>query len=598
LISLAVNLYIFNGVKFQFNGVKMSKNNGEIHLVELEKLHQHEEADPEHLEELTQQIAADKILKYAIVADRKTNVILDGEHRYNALRNLGCKRIPVIYVDYESPNIEVQTWRNGYNLTKQDIIEAALTGRRFPPKTSRHMIRNSDVLVHISSIERKVDVPLEILKSELELIPLRGIKTAMQIDLKDALPVYTRFLRTEIVDTPLILDRKTRVLLDGYEAFQALDLLSAEKAPAFRININDVDLKTTKGLAKEAILKAGLNGEKLLPRSFTILAEPVKINVPLGKLFKREKPTRKALKVYNSSLELLYEGWPTPLVKLNSLSTGNRSVWAKLECYNPFSNSVKDRIAWYMIKEAMENGGFKQALYEATSTNTGIALTSIANLLGAKTRLYIPMTVQKVSDIYLEVLGAEVVRLPVGLTVEAISQVDSEAKAHGALHLNQFENDANLKVHLKYTAREIDQQLASLRLKPTCIIGGVGTSGHMSALSLYFKAKYGDNVKVIGVQPAPNEIIPGIRRVETGMKWIHWTNFDEIIDVRQSEAIKATIKIARKEGLLIGISSGAVVHAFEKIAEEKGVYVLIFPDGGYKYAEYFEKYLTTMQREN
>ncbi|MEM3695733.1 MAG: PLP-dependent cysteine synthase family protein, partial [Candidatus Bathyarchaeia archaeon] len=286
----------------------------------------------------------------------------------------------------------------------------------------------------------------------------------------------------------------------------------------------------------------------------------------------------------------------TPLVKLNSLSTSDRNVWAKLECFNPFSNSVKDRIAWYMIKESIERGELKQFLYEATSTNTGIALTSIANILGAKARLYIPMTVQKVSDIYLKVLGAEVVRLPVGLTVEAIGQVDSEAKAHGAAHLNQFENDANLKAHLKHTAREIDQQLISLGLKPSCIIGGVGTSGHMSAISIYFRAKYGDNIKIVGVQPAPNEVIPGIRRVETGMKWIHWTRFDEIIDVKQSEAIEAAIKIARKEGLLIGLSSGAVAHAFEKIAEEKGVYVLVFPDSGYKYAEQFEKYLSAQQK--
>ncbi len=572
----------------------MSRNYGEVHLVELEKLRHHEEVDPEHLRELTQQIADDRILKYAIVVDRKTNVILDGEHRYNALINLGCRRIPVIYVDYESPDIEVWAWGGNYKLTKRDVVEAALTGRRFPPKTSRHMIRNSDDLAHISSIEKRVDVPLEILKSELELIPLGNIKTAMRVDLKEVLPVYVRFLKTEVVDVPLILDRETGVLLDGYEAFQALDLLSVGKAPTFKVNINNLGVRTAESLVKEKILEAGLKGEKLLPRSFKLLVEQVRIDVPLGKLLKRERVSRKALKVYNSSLEFLYEGWPTPLVRLKSLSTVNRSVWAKLECYNPFSNSVKDRIAWSMIKEAVELGSLKEVLYEATSTNTGIALTSIANILGVRTRLYIPMTIQKVSDVYLKVLGAEVVRIPVSLTVEAIGQVDSDAKAQGATHLNQFENDANLKVHLKYTARELDRQLTGLNLKPTYIIGGVGTSGHMSAISIYFKARYGDGVKVIGAQPAPNEVIPGIRRVETGMKWIHWTVFDKIVDVKQSEAIEAAIKIARSEGLLIGLSSGAVVHAFERMAEEEGVYVLIFPDSGYKYAEQFEKYLKCM----
>jgi len=566
----------------------------QTHLVEIEKLRQHEEADPEHLKELTRQIASDKTLKYAIVADEKTNVILDGEHRYNALKNLGCKWIPVVYVDYESQNIEVHTWRNNHPLTKKDVIEAALTGKLFPPKTSKHMIKNSDNLVHISSIEKRVDAPLEVLKSKLEFVGLEKMKTAMQIDMKDVLPIYAKFLKTGAVDTPLIVDKRTNVLLDGYETFQALDLLSAQKAPTLKVDAKNLEIKTLNpqlgNLTGEAILNAGLKGAKLPPKSFAILTEHVGINIPLERLVKAGKWNKKTLKVYNSPLELLCEGWPTPLVKLNSLSTPQRSVWAKLECYNPFSNSVKDRVGWYMIKEALEKGELKNVLFEATSTNTGIALTSIANMLGAKTKLYVPMTVQKTSDIYLEVLGAEVVRLPVGLTVEALTQVDAEAKAYGALHLNQFENDANFKAHLKHTAKEIDQQLASLGLKPTCIIGGLGTSGHMSAIAIYFKTKYGDDVKIVGAQPAPNDVIPGIRRVETGMKWIHWTSLDQIVDVTQEEAIEAAIKIARKEGLLVGLSSGAVVHAFQKIAEEKGVYVLVFPDSGYKYAERFEKH--------
>jgi len=567
----------------------------EVHLTELEKLREHEETDPEHLKELTQQIAADKVLKHPIVVDEKTSVILDGEHRFNALKSLGCKRIPAVYVDYNSPNIVVQTWRNNYNLTKRDVVEAALSGKRFPPKTTCHMIRNSETLMHISSIEKRVDIPLEVLKSELILTPINNVKTAMNIELADVLPTYTLFLKTGIVDTPLIVDKRTGILLYGYEAFQALDLLSAEKAPAFKVNMEDVEIKTLNpqlgSLSKEDILKAGTRGPKLPPKSFNLLAEPVKISFPLEKLVAEKRQNRRALKVYNGTLELLYEGWPTPLVRLNSLSSATRSVWAKLECYNPFSNSVKDRISWAMIKEAMENGELKTALYEATSTNTGIALASIANILGVKTRLYIPKTIQRASDTYLEVLGAEVVRLPVGLTVEAISQVEKEAEADNAAHLNQFENDTNFKVHLKYTAREIDKQLSSLSLKPTCIIGGLGTSGHMSAISHYFKTKYGDSVKIVGVQPAQNEVIPGIRRVETGMKWFQNAQFDEIIDVKQTEAIEGAIKIARKEGLLIGLSSGAVVHAFQKVAEEKGVYVLVFPDSGYKYAEQFEKYL-------
>jgi cysteine synthase/O-phosphoserine sulfhydrylase/cystathionine beta-synthase len=250
-----------------------------------------------------------------------------------------------------------------------------------------------------------------------------------------------------------------------------------------------------------------------------------------------------------------------------------------------------------MIMEALEKGEVKQVMYEATSTNTGIAIAAVANTMGLKTKLYIPKTIQKASDTYLEVLGAEVKRLPISLTVEAIDQVKNEAKADKATNLNQFENDANFKIHLKYTAKELDDQLKSVDLKPSCIIGGLGTSGHMSAISFYFKNKYENEVKIVGVQPDQNEVIPGIRRVETGMKWYHWVRFDEIVDVKQAEAIEGIISIARKEGLLIGLSAGAIVNAFNKIARNNGVYVLIFPDTGYKYSEQLSDYMMALHKD-
>jgi cysteine synthase/O-phosphoserine sulfhydrylase/cystathionine beta-synthase len=398
------------------------------------------------------------------------------------------------------------------------------------------------------------------------------------------------------VDTPLIIDEKTSTILEGYEVYQALDLLKAEKAPAITVRLKRVDIKAVQPkkqlVTKKEILEASTKGPKLPPKTFKILTAPIKMaKIPLKELLPQQEKDKKALHVYGNPIELLYDSWPTPLVRLNSLSSSERAVFAKLEGFNPFSNSVKDRIGWAMIQEALENEELGKILYEATSTNTGIALTSIANVLGIKTRLYIPQTIQRVSDIYLKALGADIVRLPISLTVEAISKVEAEARANKAMHLNQFENDANLKVHLKHTAKELDDQLSILGLKPSCIIGGLGTSGHMSAISLYFKTKYKGDVKIVGVQPAQNEVIPGIRRVETGMKWYHWTRFDNIMDVTQSEAIEGVISIARKEGILIGLSAGAVVHAFNKIAEPKGVYALIFPDTGYKYGEQLAKYL-------
>jgi len=571
----------------------------EARLVKLNELKQHEEADPSHLKELKAEIKSDSILKFAIVVDKNTNVILDGEHRFNALKELGCKNIPVVHVDYNSPDIQVQSWRINPRLTKKDVIEAGLSGRRFPPKTSKHTIKVGTQALHISAIEKRVDIPLDVLKSEVELVDIKSVKPSTRTDIRETLSLYASFLKSGIVDNPLIIDEETHVLLQGHEVYQALDLLSARKAPTLRVDIRKLEIKSLqlglKPVTKEAITEAGLKGPKLPPKSFLVLVEPVKISIPLEELLLPEDKDRRSLNVYSSSLELLHEGWPTPLVKLGSLSTGDRSVWAKLEGYNPFSNSVKDRIGWSMLMEALEKGELKEVIYEATSTNTGIALTSIANILEVKVKLYMPKTIQKVSDTYLKVLGAEVVRLPVGLTVEAIGQVDTEARVNKSTHLNQFENDANFKVHLKHTARELDEQLRSLGLKPSCIIGGLGTSGHMSAISFYFKNKHNNDIEIVGVQPAPNEVISGIRRIETGMKWYHWMRFDKVVDVKQAEAIEGSISIARREGLLVGLSAGAVVHAFNKLAKGHGVYVLIFPDTGYKYAEQFENYFTNLQ---
>jgi ParB-like chromosome segregation protein Spo0J len=200
----------------------------EVRLIELDKLRQHEEVDPAHLKELKEQIRSDKILKFAIVVDKNTNVILDGEHRFNSLKELGCRRIPVVYVDYNSPDIQVQSWRNNLHLTKKDIIEAGLSEKKLPPKTSKHMIKIGDCLLHISAIQKRTDVPLEVL-NDIELVDIKKVKPTMCTELREVLPLYAKFLDTGIVDDPIIIDEKTSVILDGHEVFQALDCSQLEK---------------------------------------------------------------------------------------------------------------------------------------------------------------------------------------------------------------------------------------------------------------------------------------------------------------------------------------------------------------------------------
>lgn len=137
---------------------------GEICLIELDVLKEHEEIRPDYLEQLKNEILSDGILKMPIAVDKKTFIILDGHHRLHALKKIGCKRIPVLLFDYQSPEIEVLPHREGETVTKEMIIRTALAGRRMPPKTSKHMILIKGELKHISVLEKDVNIPLDQLK--------------------------------------------------------------------------------------------------------------------------------------------------------------------------------------------------------------------------------------------------------------------------------------------------------------------------------------------------------------------------------------------------------------------------------------------------
>ncbi|MFN3268160.1 MAG: pyridoxal-phosphate dependent enzyme, partial [Zestosphaera sp.] len=130
-------------------------------------------------------------------------------------------------------------------------------------------------------------------------------------------------------------------------------------------------------------------------------------------------------------------------------------------------------------------------------------------------------------------------------------------------------------------------------LKLAAVVGGLGTSGHLSAISHYMKNRYGDQVKIIGVVPARDSLIPGIRRVESGMKWVHLVKVDMIYDVTLKEALEGLINVARRDGILVGLSGGAIVQAAQKVISDgvvnEGDIILIIPDHGLKYIEIIER---------
>ena len=129
-------------------------------LVNINELRPHEEIDEKHLEELLEEIVRDGILKKPVVADRETLVVIDGHHRVEALKRIGASKIPVVLVDYGDPKIVVKSWNGSPPPSKDEVVERALKGRLFPPKTTRHVVVEEGGEKHVSELVGEENVPL------------------------------------------------------------------------------------------------------------------------------------------------------------------------------------------------------------------------------------------------------------------------------------------------------------------------------------------------------------------------------------------------------------------------------------------------------
>ncbi|MGC9116617.1 MAG: PLP-dependent cysteine synthase family protein [Conexivisphaera sp.] len=413
-----------------------------------------------------------------------------------------------------------------------------------------------------------------------ELVDAAAVRSPVRPDLEEVLGEYSKLVGSGRVWEPLIVHESTGILLRGFALREALDLLAAERFPALLVEDGEFSVRG------EDPVRAASEGRTLDEGSFAVSlvgAEIPRVDVPLGELTSGPRPVGR--RVYRNTLELLVNDWPTPLVRLNACSSADREVWAKLEWYNPFSLSVKDRVAWAMMVDAAERGCLGDRVYEATSTNTGLALAALSNVMGSSCRIYLPSSATEGVDPYFDVMGAALVRGSEHLTVQMLGKVLADAARDGATVLNQFENDANFKVHLKHTARELREQLEAAGRRPDYVVGALGTSGHMSAISFHFKAALGDAVRTIGVQPAPGSTIPGMRRIETGMKWLRLARLDHIVDVTPEEAVEGVKGVARSDGILVGPSSGAVIAAVRKL-DLRGTVAVVMPDSGLKYRDF------------
>lgn len=276
----------------------------------------------------------------------------------------------------------------------------------------------------------------------------------------------------------------------------------------------------------------------------------------------------------------------TPLVELQHI-TKNKSVliYGKLEGDNP-GGSVKDRAAYGMIKGALDRGEIKAGdkLVEATSGNTGIALAMIARIMGLNMTLVMPDNSTRERVLAMEAYGARVILTPHKKTIEHSREIAEEMAANeGYFILNQFSNPDNYMAHYNSTGPEIWNDTNG---KITHFVSAMGTTGTIMGVSRFLKER-NSRIQIVGTQPTEGSSIPGIRRwsPEFLPKIFERERVDRIVDVSEVEARTMARRLAKEEGILVGMSSGgALCAALEISAEiESGIIVFIICDRGDRY---------------
>jgi len=302
-------------------------------------------------------------------------------------------------------------------------------------------------------------------------------------------------------------------------------------------------------------------------------------------------------KIYDDVTKLIGN---TPLVRLNKLTQGlNATIVAKLEFYNPAS-SVKDRIGVAIVDAAERSGELPPGgtIVEATSGNTGIALAFVGAARGYNVVLTMPETMSKERRALLRAYGAELILTPGPLGMQgAVNKATDIAKERpGSILARQFANEANPEIHRRTTAVEIwDDTDGAVDI----LVAGIGTGGTITGVGQVLKQRK-PGVQIIGVEPAESPILNGgaagphnIQGIGANFvpEILDRTVYDEIIDVDAETSVAVARDAAKREGLLVGISSGAAIHAAIQVAgrpENNGkLIVVIVPSFG-------ERYLTSI----
>lgn len=300
-------------------------------------------------------------------------------------------------------------------------------------------------------------------------------------------------------------------------------------------------------------------------------------------------------KIYKNATELIGR---TPLLKLGNYAKNRElkaDILGKLEYFNP-AGSVKDRIAFAMVQDAIASGKLKEGglIIEPTSGNTGIGIASVASALGYKAIVTMPETMSVERRNLLKAYGAQIVLTDgtKGMKGAIAKAEELQAENPGSVILGQFVNPANPEIHRKTTGPEIWEDTDG---EVDFLVAGIGTGGTITGIGEYLKSK-NPNVKVIAVEPAGSPVlskgVSGAHKIQgIGAGFVPDTLntkvYDEIITVENEDAFATGRAVAREEGVLVGISAGAALWAATEIAKrpenEGKKIVVIFPDTGDRY---------------
>lgn len=289
--------------------------------------------------------------------------------------------------------------------------------------------------------------------------------------------------------------------------------------------------------------------------------------------------------IYNHITKLIGN---TPILRIDNIN-GN-TIFAKLEMFNP-GGSIKDRIALEMISELEKNNALNTGtkIVEATSGNTGIGLAMVLASYGYSITIIMPENMSKERQDLMRAYGASIILTPAHKGMTGAEEKAAEMEKEGYFFINQFMNKANTQAHYHTTAEEIINDFPN---GIDYFVAGVGTAGTLIGCGKRLKEKF-PNIKIVAVEPTESPVLSGGKSGKHNIQGIgagfipplyNESIVDSIIQIKTSDAESETRNLA-KEGLLLGISSGAAILASKKIAKENKnkQIVCICPDGGIKY---------------